>query len=156
MLKFTGYNIVFQEVPEEVTLAINISNCPNRCERCHSPYLREDIGEALDNEAISRLLDKYENAITCVCFMGGDASPREVEQCSKFIRDETKGQIKIAWYSGKDNFSEMCSLHNFDYLKLGAYVEYLGGLRSKTTNQRFFLINNGEMVDMTEKFYKNK
>ena len=29
MLKYANYDIVFQEVPDEVTLAINISNCPN-------------------------------------------------------------------------------------------------------------------------------
>ena len=28
MLKYANFDIVFQEVPDEVTLAINISNCP--------------------------------------------------------------------------------------------------------------------------------
>ena len=155
MLKFTNYNIVFQEVPGEVTLAINLSNCPNRCKECHSPHLREDIGEVLDNEALTRLLDKYGSAITCVCFMGGDASPCEVEQCSMFIRNKTEGQIKTAWYSGKSDFPYECSLKNFDFLKLGEYIEHLGGLRSKTTNQRFYRISGGKMTDMTEGFVKN-
>ena len=156
MLKFVNYNIVFQEIPEEVTLAINISNCPNGCKGCHSPHLRENIGEVLDNEVLARLLDKYGDAITCVCFMGGDASPREVEQCSIFIRNKTNGRIKTAWYSGKNYFPEQCSLNNFDYLKLGVYIEHLGGLRSKTTNQKFYRIDDGEMTDITERFLETK
>ena len=38
MLKYANFDIVFQEVPDEVTLAINISNCPNQCVGCHSKY----------------------------------------------------------------------------------------------------------------------
>ena len=153
MLRFVNYSIVFQEVPGEVTLAINLSNCPNHCKGCHSPYLKEDIGEALDNNMLTELLEKYGNAITCVCFMGGDASPSEVEQCAIFLRNQTNRQIKIGWYSGKNNFPKECSLHNFDYVKLGAYIEQLGGLDSRTTNQRFFRIDNGTMIDMTEVFF---
>ena len=154
MLRFVNYNIVFQEVPGEVTLAINLSNCPNRCEGCHSPYLRENVGEILDNDVLLGLLEKYGNAITCVCFMGGDASPQDVEQCSVFLRNQTNGRLKIGWYSGKNSFPKECSLQNFDYLKLGAYVEHLGGLDSKTTNQQFYKIDNGSLMNITEVFLK--
>ena len=152
MLKFVSISIVFQEVPGEVTLAINLSNCPNHCKGCHSSYLRENTGQTLDNDTLVELLEKYGDAITCVCFMGGDASSQEVEQCSVFLRNQTNGRIKIGWYSGKNSFPEECSLQNFDYLKLGAYMEHLGGLDSKTTNQRFYRIDNGEMVDKTAQF----
>ena len=156
MLRFVNYNIVFQEVPGEVTLAINISNCPNHCKGCHSPYLQEDSGEILNNDILSELLEKYGDAITCVCFMGGDASPLEVQQSAIFLRNQTNGQIKIAWYSGKNSFPEACSLRNFDYIKLGAYVEQLGGLDSKMTNQRFYRIEDGKMIDITKLFSKTE
>jgi anaerobic ribonucleoside-triphosphate reductase activating protein len=149
MLRFVNYDIVFQEIPGEVTLAINISNCPNRCDGCHSPYLREDIGEVLDSDTLAHFLEKYGEAITCVCFMGGDASPLEVEQCSIFVRKQTDGRIKTGWYSGKNCFPQQCSLHSFDYIKLGAYIEQLGGLDSKTTNQQLYRVDNGEMIDIT-------
>ena len=151
-MKYVNYSIVFREVPNEVTLAINLSNCPHRCKGCHSPYLREDTGDILDNEVLEKLLDKYSDAITCVCFMGGDASPREVEQCAAFTRNHSNGRLKIGWYSGNDKFSENCSLQSFDYIKLGAYIEHLGGLDVPTTNQRFYRIKNGKMVDITERF----
>ena len=47
MLKYVNYDIVFQEFPDEVTLAINLSLCPNGCPGCHSAYLKDDIGEEL-------------------------------------------------------------------------------------------------------------
>ena len=79
MLRFADYDIVFQEIPDEVTLAVNLSNCPNRCKGCHSAYLMEDVGDPLTEESLSMLLQKYGKSVTCVCFMGGDAFPDEVQ-----------------------------------------------------------------------------
>jgi anaerobic ribonucleoside-triphosphate reductase activating protein len=152
MLRFVSYDIVFQEVPGEVTLAINLSNCPIRCKGCHSPFLMEDIGEELDEYILDQLLEKYGKAITCVCFMGGDAAPLRVEQLADFLRNKTSGRIKTGWYSGKSAFPIECSLKNFDYIKLGAYIEHLGGLDSVTTNQRFYQICEGKMIDITAAF----
>jgi len=77
MLKYTEYDIVFQEIPDETTLAINISNCPYQCPGCHTPELQENVGKRLDMKVIARLLDKY-STITCICFMGGDKTPKEL------------------------------------------------------------------------------
>jgi anaerobic ribonucleoside-triphosphate reductase activating protein len=152
MLRFLSYDIVFQEVPGEVTLAINISNCPNRCVGCHSPHLMEDKGEVLDENSLSALMGKYGNSITCVCFMGGDASPCDVQKLALLI----KHKVKTAWYSGKENFPSDCSLHSFDYIKLGAYVKHLGGLDSPTSNQRFYSVQNGKMLDITACFVNKR
>jgi anaerobic ribonucleoside-triphosphate reductase activating protein len=152
MLRFVNYDIVFQEVPDEVTLAINISNCPNCCQGCHSPWLREDIGEELSEKTLVGLLEKYGYAITCVCFMGGDAAPVEVDNMAAFLRRSTKGRIRTAWYSGRQKLPSGCYVTNFNYIKLGPYIEELGGLRSPATNQRFYRIENGAMVDITECF----
>lgn len=149
MLRYVSFDIVFQEIPGEVTLAINLSNCPNRCKGCHSPHLQEDVGETLDSSVLAGLLEKYGSAITCVCFMGGDAEPYEVEQLADFIR-KMNGNIKTAWYSGKNVLPEGISLKNFDYIKLGAYVESLGGLNVPTTNQRFYQIEEGKMINRTD------
>lgn len=94
MLRYADYDIVFQEIPDEVTLAINLSNCPNHCKGCHSAYLMEDVGEPLTEESLSTLLGKYGKAITCVCFMGGDASPAEVEQLAAFLHKQTINPVK--------------------------------------------------------------
>jgi anaerobic ribonucleoside-triphosphate reductase activating protein len=58
-LKYLNTQIVFQEIPDEISLAINITNCPNNCKSCHSEYLKQDIGEELTNT----LIDYYEQNI---------------------------------------------------------------------------------------------
>ena len=56
-------SVVFNEIPDEVTLAIEITNCPGMCEGCHSPWLREDIGEELTPEKLSELIDANKGVV---------------------------------------------------------------------------------------------
>lgn len=149
MLRYHSFDIVFQEVPDEVSLAINISNCPNRCKGCHSPHLMEDRGVVLDLQALSSLLSRYGTAITCICFMGGDNDPKEVERLAAWVHQQG---IKTAWYSGKQHFPSLCSPTNFDYIKLGPYIEHLGGLGSPLSNQRFYRVENRKLIDITALF----
>ena len=37
-------SVVMEEIPDRVTLAVDISNCRGQCVGCHSPFLKEDIG----------------------------------------------------------------------------------------------------------------
>jgi len=153
MLRYHSYNIVFQEVPDEVTLAINLSNCPNGCKGCHSPNLQQDIGQELDDAVVESLLHKYGDAISCVCFMGGDAEPQAVQRLAAFIKNTTRTQLKTAWYSGKAKLPENFSCEHFDYIKLGPYVEKLGGLDASTTNQRFYKVEiSGILTDKSHLF----
>lgn len=149
MLKYVDYDIVFQEIPDEVTLAINLSNCPHRCAGCHSPHLREDVGETIDKELLLSLLNRYSGAVTCVCFMGGDGASEEVCQLAEFVREASAKQIKTAWYSGCNKLKNDAYANSFDYIKLGEYLESLGGLNKQTTNQRLYKIENGHMSDIT-------
>ena len=150
MLKYHNYDIVFQEIPDEVTLAVNLTNCPHRCVGCHSPHLREDIGEVLNEKAMDSLLKKYGKQITCVCFMGGDGQAQDVETMARHLRQHSS--LKVAWYSGNTTLPRNAQL--FDYVKIGGYQANLGGLRSRTTNQRLFSYINGKNVDITERFWR--
>lgn len=152
MLRYTDYDIVFQEIPDEVTLAINLSNCPNRCKGCHSPYLQENVGEPLTEESLSVLLQKYGKVVTCVCFMGGDADPHDVEHLAGFLQQQNITSVKVGWYSGKPELPDGLSTQNFQYIKLGPYIESRGGLKSEQTNQRLYKITRGEMDDITYRF----
>ncbi len=138
-LKIYSYDIVCQEVPDEVSLAVNISGCPNLCPGCHSPWLWSDEGEEMTEEMMGNLIGKYCNAITCVCFMGGDANPRQIEAMAKWIKAKYPG-LKTAWYSGKQTLPEGFDIMSMDYIKLGPYIEELGGLQSPTTNQAIYRI----------------
>ena len=156
MLKYANFDIVFQEVPDEVTLAINISNCPNQCPGCHSKYLWENIGKNLDMNELNRLVSQYETGITCVCFMGGDAEPKEVADMAWQLKN-SHSNLKMAWYSGKNELPQNVSTDHFDYIKLGRYVAELGPLDSATTNQRMMKrLADGRVKDITEWFRKNK
>lgn len=154
MLKYVSVDVVFQEIPDEVTLAINISGCPNRCEGCHSPWLWEDIGELLNEQVIEELLNKYGSSITCLCFMGGDADQKEIVNLAEFIRNKS-AQTKIGWYSGRDSLPDDFSIRAFDYIKLGRYNKTLGGLDSKDTNQHIYRIENQQMKDIAHLFNKS-
>ncbi len=146
MLKCYSYDIVCQEIPDEISLAVNISCCPNRCPGCHSPWLWEEAGEDMTEDMLLSLISGYSAAITCFCFMGGDAEPSEVERLSKWIKSKWP-HIKTAWYSGRAELPEGFDVKSLDYLKLGSYISELGGLKSPTTNQVFYKVTpEGELV----------
>ena len=95
-MKYENTGIVFQEVPDEVTLAINITNCPCRCPGCHSKYLWADTGTELTHESIDNFVREYGNNITCIALMGGDAEPESVNEIASYIR-RAHQNIKVAW-----------------------------------------------------------
>ncbi len=151
MLKFVSYDVVCQEVPDEITLAVNISCCPNRCPGCHSPWLWEDKGEEMNEDSLSCVIDTYKSAITCFCFMGGDSEPAEVERLARWIKSRYPS-IKTAWYSGKEFIPSDFDLSTMDYVKTGPFIEALGGLKSPVTNQALFRVNHdGTMTRMIMK-----
>lgn len=154
MLKYVDTKVVFAEVPDEITLAINISGCPCNCKGCHSSYLAEDIGEPLDLQRLTNLIDSNKG-ITCVGLMGGDANPSEVDDIAQDIK-EYYPELKVGWYSGRQELSKDIELSNFDYIKLGPYKEEFGPLNSKTTNQRFYKVNGKELIDITSRFWKHE
>ncbi len=155
MLKFVNSSIVFQEVPDEVTLAINISNCPNNCKGCHSAYLKDDIGTILTPECLKELIEPYKGNITCVAFMGGDNDPAGVLLLAQLVRTSYDGKIKTAWYSGKEEIPDFIDRKAFNYIKLGPYMAGFGPLKEKTTNQRMYRVEaDGNMTDITFRFWK--
>ena len=149
-MKYYNFDIVFQEIPDEVTLAVNITNCPNHCTGCHSPHLHGDIGFPLDENEIDELLAKYGKQITCFCFMGGDATPQEVAKLASYVRK--KAALKVAWYSGKPQLPD--TFTSFDYVKTGPYIPEKGGLKSRNTNQRLYRNQGGKPVDITARFWR--
>ena len=158
MLKFYNYDIVFQEIPDEVTLAVNLTGCPVHCPGCHSPHLWEDIGDPLDEAALRTMQGLYPGELTCIALMGGDADPAAVERLCAFIKRDLG--LRSSWWSGRDELPEGIDLAQFDYIKTGPYVAALGGLKSPTTNQRLYRVTrpSGEeapvLTDITYRFLR--
>ena len=136
MLKYVDTMVTFSEFPNEISLCINISNCPHRCINCHSAYLQGDIGAELTTRKLSEMLE-YNAGITCVGFLGGDQAPEEINTLAKFVH-ESYPEIKVGWYSGNTKLAKEINLEYFDYYKIGPYIEKYGPLTSPITNQRFY------------------
>lgn len=155
IMKYVDTAVVFQEIPDETTLAISISNCPCKCRGCHSQYLWGDIGEPLDYNAIAKMLSQYKEDITCICFMGGDADPQYLNKLAHFVHYKYP-KLKVAWYSGRTGIPYYyINVRLYDYIKIGPYQEDKGPLTSRTTNQKLFkVLPDGELEDITAKFWK--
>ena len=155
-MKYVNECVVFQEIPDEISLAINISNCPCRCPGCHSKYLWNDIGNELTHSELDEMLSKYLGEITCVVFMGGDAYINDRNDLAMYMRN-IYPSIKIGWYSGRTVISNLLNKELFNYIKIGPYIKHLGPLNKKTTNQRIYRkISNSEWEDITYKFWKSQ
>ena len=155
MLKYVNTGIVFQEIPDEVTLAVNISGCPCRCPGCHSHYLWEDVGVTLDPSAIDDFVLRYGRNITCIALMGGDGDPMAVNQLAQYIH-ENHPQYHVAWYSGRLRIPAKVCKTDFDYIKVGPYIRHLGPLNSPTPNQRHYKqADDGTYSDITSRFWRN-
>ena len=154
MLKYTNTDIVFQEIPDEVTLAINISGCPCHCPGCHSRYLWDDVGLPLDTCALDGLIGLYGRDITCVAFMGGDGDPKGVSLLAQYVHEEHP-PLKVAWYSGRIRVPKEVKKTDFDYIKVGPFLRHLGPLKSPTTNQRMYRQRpDGTFEDITQRFWR--
>ena len=150
MLKYVDTLVSFQEVPDEISLCINISNCPCHCEGCHSPYLAEDIGNPLGYWTLNNLI-KTNKGITCVCFMGGDSDPEWIATLAFRVKRDFP-DLKIGWYSGRQHLPSNFPIQHFDYIKVGPYIPKLGGLDKETTNQIMYKVDNGNLIDITYRF----
>lgn len=164
MIKYYNTEVVFEEIPNEVTLAVNITNCQHNCIGCHSPYLREDIGCELNFKAIDELIKKNDG-ITCFCFMGEGNDLESLKNSIKYIK-ENKPKLKIGLYSGRNDVDDFF-WDNLNYIKIGPYIEKFGPLNERTTNQRMYkggpyyswcCLVNGVMrrgwTDITDSFWK--
>ncbi|KHD89474.1 MAG: ribonucleoside-triphosphate reductase activating protein [Bdellovibrio sp. ArHS] len=128
------YDIVFQEVPDHISLAFYVCGCPLRCPGCHSPELwTEKTGSPLTESLMEELLTEYKSQISCVLFLGGEWHP---ETLVAFLLQCKKQGLLTALYTGLDDVPNLIK-QNLDFLKVGPWRPSLGGLDSPSTNQRF-------------------
>jgi anaerobic ribonucleoside-triphosphate reductase activating protein len=155
MLKYLNTQVTFAEVPDEITLCINITGCKNGCKNCHSSYLAQDIGKPLNKSSLSELIEGNKG-VSCVSFMGGDSDAIHLVALASWVKTHT--HLKVAWYSGRQELAGIVArqLQWFDFIKLGPYKEEFGPLNSRTTNQRFYKVSGKELVDITNKFWKHE
>lgn len=153
-MNYFKFDIVFQEVPGEISLAIYFTGCPLRCKGCHSTELwNAQNGQTYSTKVLAHLLQKYRKNLSCVLFMGGEWEPNTLIESLRLVKTE---KLKCALYTGRereDLSSEI--LEHLDYLKTGPWKEELGGLTSPTTNQRFYILTqSNQNIDPFNDLFK--
>lgn len=153
MLKYLYCKEIFKEIPGEITLGISISGCQIRCKGCHSRELWEDKGVLLTPIELDRLIEEHEG-ITCVLFLGGEADIDIL--ASLCARTKKVHKLLTAWYCGLDMIprDKLEILKYLDFVKIGRFDLDLGPLTSSTTNQRFYKVEEGKLIDCTSLFWK--
>ncbi len=175
MLKYYDVAIVTAEVPDEITLAINISNCPGNCGHiengefkldCSEPWLLEDVGTPLTTSEIEKLI-KENSDITCIGFMGGDNDIAMVGLLTKYIHS-THPELKVAMYSGRE-FLDLDLAKELDYYKIGRFIMPLpkdhpeewwktncGVIGFPFSNQLMFKREGDKLINITHRFRETK
>lgn len=149
--RYSHEQVVWLEVPNEVSLAYQISGCPLRCKGCHSADTwKLGVGQELSSEYLDSRLKQYQGLITCVLFLGGEW---QVDELIARLVQVKQGGLKTCLYTGfeQEELAEDIIPH-LDYLKTGRWIAELGGLDSPTTNQRFTQLSTG--ADLTHLFRK--
>ena len=89
--------------------------------------------------------------------MGGDSDKDSLKQFANYV---SSLNLKVGWYSGEYELDLNLYGKYFDYIKIGQYIEELGPLNSRNTNQRLYYINKNNncsnivINDITYKFWR--
>lgn len=149
MLKYDSYDIVLQEIPNEISLCFTITGCQLACDGCHSEHLwNPQNGTSLTQDLFNNLLVKYQNVITCVVFMGGEWHDQELLELISIAKQQ---KLKIALYTGLNEkqirriYFEL--LQSLDFIKTGKWIPRLGGLDKCNTNQELKNLKSGEILN---------
>ena len=144
-------SVVLEEIPDRVSLAVEISHCRGNCEGCHSPFLRKDIGRELTPEVIDALVaDNF--GVNCFLFLGEGRDPETLLDLADHARSLG---LKVAVYSGREEVEDIYWDH-FDYIKLGPYKPACGPLNNPSTNQRLYALVDGKWEDITHRFWRKR
>ena len=142
-------SVVLEEIPDRVSLAVDISNCRGNCTGCHSPFLKEDIGEELTPAVIDSLVG--ENwGVNCFLFLGEGQDLAALLSLAAHVRSLG---LEAALYSGREAVEDSFWEH-FNYIKLGPYKPAFGPLNNPSTNQRLYRVVDGRPEDITARFWR--
>lgn len=149
-------SVVIEEIPDRVTLAVDISNCQGNCIGCHSPFLKQDVGEELTEAVIDRLV-AANFGVNCFLFLG---EGNDLESLLRLARHVHEKGLDVALYSGRKEV-EREIYFVFDYVKIGPYIAHFGPLNSPTTNQRLYKVEHTSrqkpyyrLTDITSRFWR--
>lgn len=136
--------VVFQELPNEISLCFSITGCNIGCKGCHSTELwDETFGIELSDSAFSAYLTQYHGLISAVVFFGGEWQQQALVNKLKIAQQQG---LKTCLYTGLEQVSSQLMQH-LDFLKTGKWQAQLGGLDNPNSNQTFINVNTGEQLN---------
>jgi anaerobic ribonucleoside-triphosphate reductase activating protein len=96
-MRYSSTQVVFQEIPNEISLAIHVTGCPLRCLGCHSSdSWSSKKGNELSVHWLLKIIEKYRKHITCVLYLGGEWHAKELVAHLTFIKSlNLSGQINV-------------------------------------------------------------
>lgn len=161
MLKVYDSAVTFGEFPNEISICLNISNCPGTCELCSEPWLRQDVGELLTEEVIQKYIDSH---LDCSLFgiMGGDRDHKDIIRIAQYVHSHSN--MKVGVYSGLDYIDlELASY--VDCYKIGRWIPPKGPedkwyetnngvLQFPWSNQLYFIKDGTKLINATDLFRK--
>lgn len=175
MIKYYDYAIVTAEFPDEITLAINVSNCPGHCGHiengefildCSEPWLLEDVGTELTVEELDRLIAEN-SEVSCIGFMGGDNDLLSLYVLAHHIHKKYP-ELKVGFYSGRE-YLDLQLIDVLDYYKIGRFImpqpkehpeewwkTNCGVIGFTFSNQLMFKKENDKLVNITHRFREHK
>ncbi len=145
-MRYSGCQVVFQEIPNEISLAFQVTGCPLRCPGCHSSSLWNTLtGCDLNIATLTTSIKKHQRFISCVLYLGGEWDTAGLIAQLDHIKSF---DLKTALYTGLD-YSEVDGeiIRRLDYLKYGKYVSELGPLSSIKSNQRLISLKTNENLN---------
>lgn len=145
LFRFCSENVVFQEVPGEISLAYTMTGCPVGCKGCHSvDSWPVGSGIVLTRDHLRKQLSRYQGLVTCLLFMGGEWRP---EALIKSLQLAQSMNLKTCLYTGQETIS-LTIRQYLSYLKTGPWIAAKGGLDSPDTNQRFYDLTQEKLLNI--------
>ena len=145
-MRYSSKQIVFQEIPNEISIAFHITGCPLRCLGCHSSIQRNsELGNDLNEDIFRAEIEKNIDYVSCVLFLGGEW---DESQLCKLLDISKAKYLNTALYTGLE-FDEVSSeiKNRLTYLKYGPFVSSLGPLSSSSTNQKLINLKTNECLN---------
>lgn len=153
------YGITFSEVPDKCAVFLELGDCKRYCEGCHTPELCAPMTdkECLTMEDCVALVESYiDDGANAIVVLGGT-------DCHSFKLDSLRCLLKtlseyvpVCLYSGSDDTKTTLDFaleSGCTYVKVGSYQHAYGGLQNPATNQRFYELEQQQIINFKDREY---
>lgn len=136
--------ILFQEVPDEVSLGFTVTGCSLMCKGCHSTDTwSRYAGAPLSKDLFITYLKQYADFVSCVIFFGGEWQQGKLIEMLDIAHTF---KLKTCLYTGLVQVPQEIR-KRLTFLKTGPWIKELGGLHKITTNQKFIEVSSDNLLN---------